>query len=217
MSNPGKSAELMPTNRRLEFFSDGVFAIVITIMVIEIQIPSVLAFSDDPAALRGFATILATYVLSFIVIANLWISHHYLLFTVHHPTRATIWFNNLLLLWITMIPVTTRFLGHFPTSPRAAAAYGLVGAGCTTAFMLLRAHAARITRNDLYRRIHRRILRRARLFLLFYAASIPLAFVSTWLAWACFLIVPPMLFLPIVRADDVPMDEHHKGLEKSCP
>ena len=56
------------------------------------------------------------------IIANLWISHHYLLFTVHHPSRATIWFNNLLLFWITMIPVTTRFLGHFPNSPRAAAA-----------------------------------------------------------------------------------------------
>ena len=218
MAAPRKPIELMPTNRRLEFFSDGVFAIVITIMVIEIKIPAVLAVSDDSQALREFATILATYALSFVIIANLWISHHYLLFTVHHPSRATIWLNNLLLFWITMIPLTTRFLGHFPNSPRAAAAYGVVGAGCTAAFMLLRAHAARITRNDLYRRIHRRILRRARLFLFFYGASIPLAFVNTWLAWACFLIVPPMLFLPIVRADDPPpMDEHHKGLEKSCP
>ena len=217
MGSAGKPVELMPTNRRLEFFSDGVFAIVITIMVIEIQIPAVLAFSDDRQALGEFATILATYALSFVIIANLWASHHYLLFTIHHPTRATLWFNNFLLFWITMIPLTTRFLGHFPNSPRAAAAYGLVGAGCTVAFMLLRAHAARITRNDLYRRIHRRILRRARLFLLFYAASIPLAFVNTWLAWACFLVVPPMLFVPIVRADDAPTDEHHKGLEKSCP
>ena len=213
MTGAGRPSELMPTSRRLEFFSDGVFAIVITIMVIEIQIPASLAFSDDPKALREFATILATYALSFVIIANLWVSHHYLLFTIQHPTRATIWFNNFLLFWITMIPLTTRFLGHFPGSPRAAASYGLVGAGCTIAFMLLRAHAARITRNDLYRRI----LRRARLFLGFYAASIPLAFVNTWLAWACFLIVPPMLFVPIVRADDGPVDEQQKGMEKSCP
>jgi uncharacterized membrane protein len=209
----------MPTNRRLESFSDAVFAIAITIMVLEIHIPATLAFSDDPKAFSDFATIFATYVLSFIIIANLWVSHHYLLYTVSRPTRATIWFNNLLLLGVTLIPVTTRFLGLHPHSPRAVAAYGVVAFACTAAFMLLRSHASKHTHNAVFRDIHRRVLRRATLFLVFYGASIPLAFINTWLSWICFLIVPPMLFLPIIQASRAPSEEHdeHHGLERSCP
>jgi uncharacterized membrane protein len=206
--------ELRPTSRRLENFSDGVFAIVITIMVFEIRVPDSLAFANDPAAVQAFATILGTYALSFMVIANLWTSHHYLVFTVANPSRSTIWLNNLLLFWITLIPIVTRFLGMNPGSSRAAAAYGTVSIGATIAFMLLRSHAARMTHNLIHRQIHRRVLRRTWLFLSIYAASIPLAFVSPGLAWACFLIVPPMLFLPVVRPGPAP---GHRHLEHSCP
>jgi uncharacterized membrane protein len=211
--------ELRPTSRRLESFSDGVFAIVITIMVFEIRVPESLAFANDPAALQGFATILATYTLSFTVIANLWTSHHYLVFTVANPSRSTIWLNNLLLFWITLIPIVTRFLGMNPSSPRAAAAYGAVSVGATAAFMLLRSHAARMTHNELHRQIHQRVLQRTWLFLSIYVASIPLAFVSPWLAWTCFLVVPPMLFLPVIRgrpaAKTIPRER--RDIEHSCP
>lgn len=202
MSGGNGTGELKPTSRRLEGFSDAVFAIVITIMVIEIVIPGTLASGDDARALRDFLTVLAAYVLSFLVIANLWISHHYLIFTIQRPRRTTIWFNSFLLFWITLIPVTTRFLGHYPTSARAAAIYGLVGLGCTLAFMLLRRHAARITSNTLYREIHGRVLRRTLLFVVLYGAAIPLAFVNTWLAWACFLLVPAMLFKPVIEGEE---------------
>lgn len=211
--------ELRPTNRRLESFSDGVFAIVITIMVIEIHIPDRLATANDPVMFEQFAAVLFTYALSFLVIANLWVSHHYLIFTLNRPTRTSIWYNNLLLFTVTLVPLTTRFLGMAPTSPRAAASYGAVAVACTGAFMLLRSHAARRSHNELHRSIHHRILRRTWLFISIYAASIPLAFVSTWLAWACFIVVPPMLFLPVIRADMMPEseDDDHRGLERSCP
>jgi len=211
--------ELRPTNRRLESFSDAVFAIVITIMVLEIQIPDSLAFTNDPVALQTFGAVFLTYALSFFVIANLWVSHHYLIFTLSRPTRTTIWYNNLLLFCISTIPIVTPFLGMFPTSPKAAAAYGLVGAACTAAFMLLRSHASKHSHNEAHRDIHHRILRRSAVFLAIYLLSIPLAFANVWLAWACFVSVPPMLFLPIVRAriarKDFP-DGHHE-LEHSCP
>lgn len=211
-------SELKPNNHRIEAFSDGVFAIVVTIMVIDIHIPDTLAFGSDRAGFEHFGSTLAAYALSFLVIANLWTSHHYLLFTLTMPTRTTIWFNNLLLFCVTLIPLTTRFLGMHPMSPRAAAAYGLVAFACTLSFMLLRSHAARMTRNELHRGIHQRILRKTWLFLAIYAAAIPLAFVSPWLAWACFVIVPPMLFLPIIRAP-VPSSHaaHERALEHSCP
>ena len=211
-------SELMPDNRRLESFSDGVFAIVVTIMVLEIRIPDTLAFGNDPVALKEFATYVGTYALSFLVIVNLWTSHHYLLFTLRQPARTTLWYNSLLLFSVTLIPVATRFLGMHPTSPRAAASYGFVAALCTAAFMLLRSHAARTTRNDVHRGIHRRVIRRTWLFLTIYLASIPLAFVNLWLAWACFVIVPPMLFLPVIRVpvmgEEAP---HDHALERSCP
>jgi uncharacterized membrane protein len=211
-------SELTPDNHRIEAFSDGVFAIVVTIMVLEIRIPDSLAFGTDPVALRHFATYLGTFALSFLVIVNLWTSHHYLLFTVSNPARATLWYNSLLLFAVTLIPVATRFLGMHPTSPRAAAAYGLMAAACTAAFILLRSHAARITHNEVHRGIHRRVIRRTWLFLAIYVASIPLAFVGLWLAWACFVIVPPMLFLPVIRVSGT--GEHgsrEQALERSCP
>lgn len=215
----GPSSELRPTNHRIEAFSDGVFAIVVTIMVLEIRIPDSLAFGGDRAALMNLMTLVGAYALSFLVIANLWTSHHYLIFTLQRPTRSTIWFNNLLLFCVTLIPITTRFLGQHPTSSRAAAAYGLVAAACTAAFMLLRSHAARTTHNPLYREIHRRVLKRTWGFLSIYLASIPLAFASPWLAWVCFAAVPPMLFLPIIRlpveAKPQSMEDH--ALERSCP
>jgi uncharacterized membrane protein len=213
----GAQSELMPTNRRLESFSDGVFAIVVTIMVIEIQIPDRLAFAHDNAALAELAAELVTYALSFLVIANLWTSHHYLIFTLNMPSRATIWYNNLLLFAVSLIPISTRFLGAHPASPRAAAIYGGVGMACTGAFMLLRSHAARTTHNELYRDIHRRVLRLSWLFLGIYAASVPFAFVSPWLAWICFISVPPMLFLPIIRAAMSPIVGEHPDLRHSCP
>jgi hypothetical protein len=85
--------------------------------------------------------------------------------------------------------------------------------------MLLRSHAARITDSELHRDIHARVLRRTWVFLGIYAASIPLAFVQPWLAWLCFVIVPPMLFFPVVRGRTArarAAAEQH-SLERSCP
>ncbi len=218
MTRKAPDPELRPGNHRLELFSDGVFAIVITIMVLDVRIPASLAFANDMAAVRQVVTELVAYALSFLVIANLWTSHHYLLFTITMPARGTVWLNSHLLFWISLIPVATRFLGRFPMSSRAAAIYGVIAFGCTGAFMLLRSHAARMTHNDVHRMIHRRVLKRTWLFLAIYAASVPLAFVNVWLAWICFAIVPPMLFVPVIR---VPADDNHaphdRALGHSCP
>ena len=211
------ATELRPTGRRVEDFSDAVFAIVITITVLEVRIPGSLAFADDPVALQAFMAELITYALSFIVIANLWTSHHYLLFTLTMPTRATLWLNNHLLFWVTLLPIATHFLGAFPYSPRACAVYGFAGVGVTSAFSVLRAHGARIAHSDLHRQIHRRVLKRTWVFIAIYAASIPLAFVNIWLAWACFVAVPPMFIVPIIRADLTADRDAHQDLGRSCP
>lgn len=191
--------ELRPTNRRIENFSDAVFAIVVTIMVLEIRIPDSLAFAGDRAALAEFAALIITYSLSFVVVGILWGSHHYLLFTLPTADRTTIWLNNLVLFWVTLIPIVARFFGLHPTSARAAAAYAFVIMINTAAFSILRAHASRVSHNELHRAIHGRVFRKAWIAIALYAAAVPLAFADIRLAWILLAVLPALFFLPVVR------------------
>jgi uncharacterized membrane protein len=191
--------ELRPSNRRIENFSDAVFAIAVTIMVLEISIPDSLAFENSPAALENFLALGITYALSFVVVGILWASHHYLIFTLPNADRSTIWLNNFVLFWVTLIPIVARFFGLHPTSARAAAAYAFVIMMCTLAFTILRRHASQVSRNELHRAIHRGVFRRAWIAIALYAAAIPLAFISIKLAWVLLALLPALFFLPIVR------------------
>lgn len=202
--------ELRPDNRRIEAFSDAVFAIVVTLMMLEVRVPDGLAFGSDPAALEGFVTLLVAYALSFVIIMILWASHHYLIFTIPKPDRATVWFNNLILFCVTLIPISAHFFGLHPTSPRAAAAYGFVLMACTASFSLLRLHASKICSNEVHRAIHWNVLRKAWVAIAIYAVAMLLAFIDVRLAWACFLITPIMFFLPVVRPPTLPLRENEE-------
>ena len=191
--------ELRPSNRRLEAFSDAVFAIVVTIMILEIRIPDELALGNDRLALMQFAALIATYALSFVVVAIFWSNHHYLIFTLPKADRVTIWLNNHALFWITLIPLVARFFGQHPTSPRASATYAFVIMMCTVSFSMLRRHGARISRNAFHRSLHRRVFRRIWPAVALYAAAIPLGFLDIRLAWACLVVLPALFFLPITR------------------
>lgn len=206
--------ELRPSNRRIESFSDAVFAIVVTIMILEIRIPDELAVGDDQLALMRFGAVIATYALSFVVIAIFWSNHHYLIFTLPKADRATIWLNNNALFWITLIPLVARFFGQHPTSPRSAASYAFVIMTCTLSFSLLRRHGSKISRNEFHRSVHRRVFRRIWPAVAAYAAAIPLAFVDIRLAWACLVVLPALFFLPVTRnpARDAAMSASHPKL-----
>lgn len=208
--------ELQPTNRRVEAFSDAVFAIAVTIMVLEIRVPDRLAFANDMVALEDFATLLAIYVLSFVVVGILWANHHYLVFTLPKSDRATIWLNNHVLFWVTMVPVVARFFGQHPASPRATAAYAFVIMMCTFALTLLRRHAARVTENEGHRALHHRVFRRAWVAMTLYAAAIPTAFLNIRISWALLLILPAMFFLPVIRLQAA-KEEVHRAMEHSRP
>ena len=190
--------ELRPSNRRVENFSDAVFAIVVTIMVLEIRVPDSLAFGSDTNALMQFSTLIVTYALSFVVVGILWASHHYLIFTLPNADRTTIWLNNNVLFWVTIIPIVARFFGLYPTSPRAVSAYAFAIMMCTLSLSLLRVHAARVSHNELHREVHRRVFGKAAIAVGFYAAAIAVAFVNVRLAWILLLILPAMFFLPVV-------------------
>jgi TMEM175 potassium channel family protein len=194
-------AELKPSSQRIEAFSDGVFAVAVTIIVLEVRVPDSLAFATDAIALQQFVTLLAIYALTFVVVGILWANHHYLIFTLPTTDRASVWLNNHVLFWVTMVPVVARFFGLHPTSSRAIAAYAFVVMMCTVSLTLLRRHASRISDNQFHRAVHRRVFRKVWIAIAAYAAAIPLAFVDVRLSWALLIILPAMFFLPIVRVE----------------
>lgn len=107
---------------RLEAFSDGVIAILITILVLELKVPH----SPDPHELLALAPVFAGYVLSFVFIAIYWSNHHHLLHTVHHVSGGIMWANSHLLFWLSLIPFTTGWMGEYPLTPWPVALYGVV-------------------------------------------------------------------------------------------
>src|SRR5437867_13443241 len=118
---------------RLEAFSDGVLAIIITIMVLELKAPD----GDTVAVLIPLVPALLTYVLSFVYLGIYWNNHHHMLHTCHTITGSILWANLHLLFWLSLIPFTTGWMGenHFATLP--AAAYGVVLLMAAIAYWIL--------------------------------------------------------------------------------
>lgn len=182
----------MGTNR-VEAFSDGVIAIIVTIMVLELKAPK----DSSTLALVKLAPAFLSYVLSFIVVAIMWVNHHHLLPTAKEATGHLLWSNNNLLFWMSLIPVATAYLGEHPTAPLAVAAYGAVLTLAVTSFTWIRHVVAQQHLRDRELTHHHQRIQRKNLFSnLLYAASVPLAFVSIYLSFLIFILIPVLYFLP---------------------
>ena len=124
---------------RIAAFSDGVIAIIITIMVLELKLPDTAAKGDIWANfLSPLAPKIAVYALSFLIVGAMWINHHQLLAVVKRPTPLLMWLNLLLLFLLSLIPLATGFLGEHPLLARAIMFYAVNMALCSAAFGLLR-------------------------------------------------------------------------------
>src|SRR2546428_4085197 len=126
---------------RLEAFSDGVIAVIITIMVLEMKVPH----GVDAAALAPMLPVFLTYVLSFVFIGIYWNNHHHLFHAVHRINGATLWANLHLLFWLSLVPFVTGWMDENHFAPIPVAAYGVVllAAACAYTILtrtLLRAH-----------------------------------------------------------------------------
>jgi uncharacterized membrane protein len=187
---------------RLEAFSDGVIAILITIMVLELKVPH----GSDAAALAPLLPVLMSYVLSFVYLGIYWNNHHHMLHTVTRVTGGGLWANLHLLFWLSLLPFATGWLGenHFAALP--AALYGLVLLMAAFAYWLLQTCIVRSQGAD-------SLLRRAvggdwkgKLSPLFYLAAIPLAFVATWASLALYVAVALVWLVPDRRIEHVLAD-----------
>ena len=181
------------TTNRLEAFSDGVIAIIITIMVLELRAPA----QPTLAAAIKVAPVFISYALSFLVAAIMWVNHHHLVHAMHSVTARLLWSNLYLLFWMSLVPFVTDFMGKNYREPMAVAFYGLDLFLCATGFYLLRTELVRQSRHDsAMTEYHQRIQRKNALSGALYLLSVPLAYVSIYASFFIFVLIPVMYFLP---------------------
>jgi uncharacterized membrane protein len=182
---------------RLEAFTDGVLAIIITIMVLQLPTPK----GDGPIALRPIAPVLLTYLLSFVYIGIYWNNHHHLLQAAQHLAGGILWANLNLLFWLSLIPFTTQWVGAYPLASWPLALYGADMLMAAIAyFILTRALIAHHGKDSLLA-FSIGADRKGTLSLALYVAGVALAFAQPWAAVACYVIVPVMWFLPDRRIE----------------
>src|SRR5687767_7309921 len=171
------------TKSRLEAFSDGVIAIIITIMVLELRPPA----ASDLHALGALKTEFLAYVLSFVLLGIYWNNHHHLLHASSHISGGVLWANLHLLFWLSMVPFVTAWMGHYPSKPVPVAAYGFVMVMDAIAYTILqrRLIAAHGPGSTLSRAVGRDS--KGLVSLICYVLAIPVAFV--WPAGAYGLFV----------------------------
>jgi uncharacterized membrane protein len=182
----------MGTNR-LEAFSDGVIAVIITIMVLEMKVPRDTTLNS----LLSIAPQFLAYLLSFLVVAIMWVNHHHLVHAARRADAHLLWSNNNLLFWMSLIPFVTAYMGNNYRDSRAVALYGVVLFLCGSAFAILRSAIARHHRDneDMLLYHHRSQLKNLFSAAL-YAASVPLAFVDVRISFFIFAFVALSYFLP---------------------
>jgi uncharacterized membrane protein len=181
------------TTSRLEAFSDGVIAVIITIMVLELRAPG----QPTLAAVIKISPAFITYGLSFLVAAIMWINHHHLIHAVHSVTARLLWSNMNLLFWMSLVPFVTEFLAKNYREPLAVALYGLDLTFCSLGFYFLRSELVRQSRHDpAMTEYHQQVQRKNFFSGLLYMSSIPLAYVSIYASFLIFVLIPGLYFLP---------------------
>jgi uncharacterized membrane protein len=187
---------------RLEAFSDGVLAIIITIMVLELHAPH----EPTLAALRPLVPVLLSYVLSFIYVGIYWNNHHHMLQAARRVNGATLWANLHLLFWLSLVPFVTHWMGGTSFAPLPVAAYGADLFFAAVAFailarVLVREHGPEST---LARAVG--AAWKERVSMILYAAAIPLAFLNRWIACAIYAAVALIWLIPDRRIERVMTD-----------
>ena len=186
----------MPKSR-LEAFSDGVLAVIITIMVLELKTPH----GGDLAALQPVLPTLLSYVLSFLFIAIYWNNHHHLLHAASRVNATIMWANFHLLFWLSLVPFVTAWIDEYHGSPLPTACYGLVLLMAACAYQLLQTAivAAHGRTSSLAAALGRDW--KGKFSLVCYVSAIGLSFVNLWLPNALYFLVAAMWIVPDRRLE----------------
>jgi uncharacterized membrane protein len=179
-----------------------VFAIVITLLVLELKIPHVEKDAHLVDQLHGLASLTPQFVsiaVSFLMIAVFWVNHHQFLRTLAQADRAMLWYNNLFLFWLALIPFPSAYLGEYPNHILPVMLFGFIMLAAAVSFALMRRYAhlvAGLAHEEMSPAAIRGQFRRSLIGPVMYGAAIPLALVSVYLSVLIYLAVPIVYFLP---------------------
>jgi len=185
------------TKGRMEAFSDGVIAIIITIMVLELKIPH----GTDLAALVPLIPVFLSYALSFIFLGIYWSNHHHLLQAIKHVDGRVLWANLHLLFWLSLTPFVTGWMGENHFASRPVALYGVVLLFAAVAYFILVRTLIAVHGKDsvLATAVGRDF--KGKVSVMVYAVAIPFSFVNSWVACALYVLVSIMWLIPDRRIE----------------
>ncbi|MGE0354686.1 MAG: TMEM175 family protein [Gemmatimonadales bacterium] len=195
------------TTARLEAFSDGVIAILITIMVLELHIPH----GTEWGALRDVLPQALVYLLSFVYLGIYWNNHHHMLFLTGHVTGGILWANLHLLFWLSLVPFATGWMGENHFAPVPTALYGCILLAAAIAYYILQ---SLIIRDQGPGSVLKRAIgndRKGKISPLLYAVAIPLAFVNQWIADGIYVLVALVWLVPDTRIERTLGEGGHAG------
>ena len=182
---------------RLEAFSDGVIAILITILVLELKIPH----ADTLEGLRPMLPVLACYAMSFVYLGIYWTNHHHLLHTVDHVNGRILWTNLHLLFWLSLVPFATGWMGENHFGPVPTAVYGgiLLMAAIAFTVLLRTIVASQGARSQLRAAVGRD--RKGKISLVLYCVAIAATFFERWISVGIYVLVAMIWFVPDSRIE----------------
>ncbi len=184
---------------RLEAFSDGVLAIIITIMVLEMKVPH----GDDWAALRPLVPVFSTYVLSFVYLGIYWNNHHHMLHATQRVSGAVLWANLHLLFWLSLFPFVTGWMGENHFKPAPTALYGVVLLMAAIAYWVLQRTIITSQGDDslLAKAIGKDF--KGKISPILYAIAIITSFFELWIAGCIYVFVALMWLVPDRRIERI--------------
>ena len=183
---------------RLEAFSDGVLAIIITIMVLEMKVPH----GSDLAALKPLLPVFISYVLSFIYLGIYWNNHHHLMHIVHKVTGTVLWSNIHLLFWLSLIPFTTAWMGENNFSFWPVVLYGVVLLMAAIAYYILAHCLTNVHGKDSALAQALGKDRKGIISIILYALGIGFSFLNSWIGFSLYVAVAVIWFIPDKRIEN---------------
>lgn len=184
---------------RLEAFTDGVIAIIITIMVLEMKVPH----GADFAALQSSLPVFLTYVLSYVNVGIFWNNHHHMLHATERVDGKVLWANLFLLFWLSLVPFVIRWMDETGFTALPAAAYGVVLAMAAIGYILMQRAIVACNGQSTTLATALGSDLKGKLSLSIYVVAIPLAFVSPWIAVVLYVAIALMWFVPDRRIESI--------------
>ena len=184
---------------RLEAFTDGVIAIIITIMVLEIKVPQ----GTDLAALSASLPLLLTYALSFANVGLFWNNHHHMLHATERIDGKVLWANLLLLFWMSLVPFVIRWIDEAGFVPAPVAAYGVVLACAAVSYTVLQAQIIAVNGRQSRLALATGKDAKGKLSIALYVAAVVLAFLRPWVAIVLYVTVALIWLVPDTRIESL--------------